>query len=82
MNIEIKQGLLPTKTQNTGFSFGAAFGYTPLEELPDKFRVADPLEIKHQGNTQCCVPYSLCTTIEPQEKVIINPAFAFPSPPL
>jgi len=69
------KGLKPTPYSRQRYSFGAIWGYIPPDELPYEYDVGEPLEIKDQKNTQCCVAFSGTSVSEYQEGVILAPEY-------
>lgn len=70
-------GLRELKPDDRDFSLKKVFGAISLETVPDKFVVAEPLKIKNQGRTDCCVAFALTAVSEDQEGVILEPAYTF-----
>lgn len=71
----IKPGLLPTPKEKMKYDSKRIFGALDPSILPYEFSVGEPLEIKNQGGTFCCVAFSLTSVSEDQEGIILEPAY-------
>jgi hypothetical protein len=70
-------GLKPLKKDIRDFKYENVFGSVSINEIPDNFVVANPLEIKNQGYSDMCVAYATCAVSEDQENVLLNPKWFF-----
>jgi hypothetical protein len=73
----ITEGLQKTPRDEKDFPFGAVFGHAALKDLPLEYRVADPIVIKDQGQTDMCTAYALTAVSEDQEGIALDPFFTF-----
>lgn len=70
-------GLLPTPHDERDLNFGQLFGLPMLSELPAKYRTAQPLKIKNQGNSDLCTAFAVTAASEMQELTELSPEFQF-----
>lgn len=73
----VTAGLKPLKKDIRDFKYENVFGAVSPEEIPDNFLVANPIEIKDQGNSDECVAFATCAVSEDQEGVALNPKWFF-----
>ncbi len=71
-----KFGLKKLKGDIRDFQYDAVFG-APALEVPDDFIVAQPLEIKDQGQSDECVAFATSAVSEDQEGVLLSPKWFF-----
>ena len=78
MNREIGGDLQVTPRDKRDFKLGKVFGMVDISEIPDRdFVVAEPLEIKDQGNSDLCAAFSACSVSEDQEGISLDPCYFF-----
>lgn len=77
MDTPIGGGLLELPHDDRDFVFGELFTLPPLSEIPHDFSVAQPLEIKDQGDSDLCTAFAVTSVSEDQEGVRLSPEYQF-----
>lgn len=73
-----KDSLRELSSDTRDFVLGAVFGTIDLKDVPlIDFKVAEPLVIKDQGQTDYCSAYAITSVSEDQEGVELMPEFQF-----
>lgn len=71
-------GLHPLTKDDRDLKLGAIFKQIKIEEVPNyNFRVADPIRIKDQGDTDYCSAYAVTEVSEDQEGIELLPEYQF-----
>lgn len=72
------EGLNELPRDERDFSLGGVFGFIKIEDVPKTdFVVAEPLDIKDQGDTDMCSAYAVTAVSEDQEKTELMPEYQF-----
>lgn len=69
--------LKPTPKDNRDYSHRRTFGAPAVADLPDEFRVAEPIRIKNQFSTDFCSAFATTAVCEDEDRIEYSPEWLF-----